>query len=105
MYAGYKKQVLAALAAPTLPLHGCRLMSSKWTITRHYTKKQREFDLANLVAGAKPFPDVLKYYGIIHDDAPRFFTCDYRQVQDGEDYTELTLEAVHVTSPTDIQRV
>jgi hypothetical protein len=38
-------------------------------------------DFANLVAGAKPIPDILKTLGYIYDDAPRYFSCVYEQHQ------------------------
>jgi len=93
-YAGYKKQWSAALAAPSAPLHGCRLDWSVWSIERHYTKRQKEFDLGNLVGGAKPIADVLKQLGVIVDDRPKNYKCDYRQYQDDKDITVIILESI-----------
>jgi hypothetical protein len=106
-YAGYRKQWAAALAAPTLPLQGCRLDWSVWRIVRHYTKRQREFDLGNLVGGAKPVADSLQQLGVIVDDSPKHFKCSYEQLQDGTDRTVITLESItRVTqTPTEVSGV
>lgn len=41
----------------------------------------RLVDFANLVGGAKPIPDALTRLGWIRDDHPRWFFCDYSQIQ------------------------
>jgi len=49
-------------------------------------------DYGNLVAGAKPIPDCLKYLGYIYDDAPKWFTCAYEQFQAPEALRGTVLE-------------
>jgi hypothetical protein len=41
----------------------------------------RLVDYANLVGGAKPIPDALVRLGYLKDDGPRWFFCDYFQIQ------------------------
>jgi hypothetical protein len=43
--------------------------------------RTRLVDYANLVGGAKPIPDILARLGYIHDDSPRWFYCEYQQIQ------------------------
>jgi hypothetical protein len=43
--------------------------------------RTRLVDYANLVGGAKAIPDCLKRLGYIHDDSPRWFFCEYSQIQ------------------------
>jgi hypothetical protein len=43
--------------------------------------RTRLLDYANLVAGCKPIPDTLKRLGYIKDDSPKWFHCEYEQVQ------------------------
>ena len=54
--------------------------------------RNRLVDFANLVGGAKPIPDALVRLGWLKDDSPRWFHCDYSQLQvpRGEERTELT---------------
>ncbi len=60
-------------------LRGLYLPWSKWSITRVYRKPQRHFDYGNLVGGAKPIPDALITLGVITDDNPDCFSCEYSQ--------------------------
>jgi hypothetical protein len=55
----------------------------------------RLVDYANLVGGAKPIPDSLKRLGYLKDDSPRWFHCDYSQIQvaKAEERTELEFVA------------
>jgi hypothetical protein len=64
---------------------------SEWSIERKYSAPSKEFDLANLVGGAKPIPDVLKKLHIIVDDAPSYFKCEYIQTKADETCTILRL--------------
>ncbi len=41
----------------------------------------RLVDYANLVGGAKPIPDALIRLGWLRDDSPRWFFCEYFQIQ------------------------
>ena len=43
--------------------------------------RNRLVDFANLVGGAKPIPDCLQRLGYIVDDSPKWFECDYQQIQ------------------------
>lgn len=43
--------------------------------------RTRLVDYANLVGGAKPIPDCLVKLGYLKDDSPRWFHCDYFQIQ------------------------
>ncbi|HYF25372.1 MAG TPA: hypothetical protein VD931_06500 [Baekduia sp.] len=47
---------------------------------RIITYRPRALDHGNLVAGAKPIPDVLIALNYLRDDSPAWFDCDYRQV-------------------------
>ena len=53
--------------------------------------RSRLVDYANLVGGAKMVPDCLITLGYLKDDSPRWFRCDYRQIQvpRAEERTEL----------------
>jgi hypothetical protein len=53
--------------------------------------RTRLVDFANLVGGAKPIPDGLVRLGYLKDDSPRWFHCDYCQLQvpKSEERTEL----------------
>jgi hypothetical protein len=57
--------------------------------------RNRLVDYGNLVAGAKPIPDILKKLGHIKDDSPRWFTCEYNQVQvsKADERTEIEVPA------------
>jgi hypothetical protein len=46
--------------------------------------RQRLVDFANLVGGAKPIPDCLIRLGYIKDDNPKWFDCQYLQLQVGK---------------------
>lgn len=43
--------------------------------------RNRLIDFANLVGGAKPIPDSLVRLGYLKDDSPRWFSCEYQQIQ------------------------
>lgn len=101
-YAGYKKAWFAAVAQAGVAIQGIISKKSLWRIVRHYTGKQKEFDHANLVNGCKPIPDALKHIGAIYDDAPRYFTCEYAQLQDGKSCTDIILVESNDTPPEDI---
>jgi hypothetical protein len=58
-----------------------KLQWSVWGLTRVIHPGSKVYDLANLVGGAKPIPDALTFHGVIVDDAPDYFTCDYAQIQ------------------------
>ena len=68
-----------------------RLLWSRWRIERVYKPPKREFDFGNLVGGAKPLVDCLTEHGVIFDDSPRFFTCDYSQYKGDANKTIITL--------------
>jgi len=56
--------------------------------------RNRLLDYANLVGGdCKPIIDCLVQLGYIKDDSPRWFTCEYQQVQvaRNEERTEIVL--------------
>lgn len=54
---------------------------SRWTLTRFYDGREREFDYGNIVGGAKPIPDALKHHDVIVDDKPSCFKMEYLQVK------------------------
>ena len=60
---------------------GARFSWSKWSLTRFYDGREREFDHGNLVGGAKPIPDALKHHDVIVDDKPSCFKMEYYQVK------------------------
>jgi len=64
--------------------------------------RTRLVDFANLVGGAKMIPDCLFRLGWIRDDSPRWFHCDYRQIQvpKAEERTELEF----IPSQPDVQQ-
>lgn len=65
-------------------------------ITRIYGGRSRDFDFGNLVGGAKPVPDALIELGVIADDNPRQFACEYvqRKAMPGEECgTMIEMEA------------
>lgn len=81
-------------------LAGAYLPYSEWSLTRLYCPPKREFDLANLVGGAKPLIDCLAELGVIVDDAPKYFRCTYRQFKSDRNQTVLTLlKVTDGTSP------
>ncbi len=53
--------------------------------------RQRLVDFANLVGGAKPIPDCLIRLGYLKDDSPKWFNCEYLQLQvkKSEERTEI----------------
>jgi hypothetical protein len=101
-YAGYKKQWFAAVQSAGLALAGLHLDFSRWAIVRHYDGRQKEWDHGNLVAGAKPAPDALKHIGAIRDDAPKYFSCEYRQERGGTHTDIILLEGRHDSPPIQV---
>jgi hypothetical protein len=77
-------------------LKGLNLSWSEWEICRLYCKPKRAYDFANLVGGAKPVPDSLKASGIIVDDKPANFKCDYFQVEASAPLTIIRLIAANL---------
>ena len=73
------------------PLRGCCLPYSEWELTRVYTPPKRLYDKANLIGGAKPLIDTLVKLGVIWDDDPTHFECDYKQEKGDVNATRLTL--------------
>lgn len=65
---------------------------SQWVITRIYCGRSQEMDYGNLVGGYKPVPDWLQEWGVILDDNPRRFKCEYQQVRSAQGVTRTTLE-------------
>jgi len=84
------------------PVAGLRLPWSEWRITRVWGPRNRELDYGNLVGGAKPIPDALITAGVIVDDCPANFSCDYLQRKElQESYTEITLLRTAHERPAD----
>lgn len=77
----YRKEfdVWAMLMAIALP--PCSVPPQSKKCFRIISYRNRLCDFANLVGGAKPIPDILKRRGYIRDDSPRWFHCEYAQVQ------------------------
>jgi hypothetical protein len=100
-----KREWSTALEPHLTALRGLRLEHSSWHIVRIYGHGKRELDYGNLVGGAKPIPDCLKDFGVIKDDKPENFHCDYTQRHDPsiEGYkTLIILWELHVPSTNDI---
>ena len=81
---GYSKEVRkwrTVLQAALVPsgITGSQFDNSSWVITRVYGGTAREYDLSNLVGGAKPILDVLIKLGVIVVDNPQHFQCTYAQ--------------------------
>ncbi len=62
------------------PLLGLNLVWSRWSFLRLIPARGRWYDDANLVGGGKPIPDALKEFGVIKDDAVKYFKADYDQL-------------------------
>lgn len=84
----WRKRVSHALRT----LRGARFAWSLWLIERVYGPRNREFDFANLVGGAKPLVDSLIDLDVIEDDSPAHFECAYDQFRGEENMTRLTLK-------------
>lgn len=70
-------------------------------ITRYWAKRQRAFDHANLVGGAKPLVDAMVRVGLLVDDSPEWFEGYYRQARDpdGRGWTVIVIEEVEEVEP------
>lgn len=67
------------------------------TITRVYSKKQRQFDIGNLYYPAAIIIDLLVGIGWLRDDNPKWLSdlhCNQRQSQSPECWTEIVIEDV-----------
>jgi hypothetical protein len=60
------------------------------TLTRLYTGRMREMDLANI--DTKACVDAMKLAGLIFDDAPRYYEGHVMQERCGERGTRITIE-------------
>ncbi len=80
LYARHVKEWYNHLEPFVYDLKGLGLSWSSWEIIRVIRPPCREFDAANLVGGTKPIPDGLQRYGVICDDSPKHFHCDYFQM-------------------------
>jgi hypothetical protein len=87
VYYNEKKAWLAVVSRCMRDMHGMRLDRSTWRIVRRYCGRQREMDHANLVGGCKALVDCLTKCGIIVDDAPKYFDCNYEQWRNEEGLT------------------
>lgn len=76
------------------PYFGSMLPYSVWSITRVYSSRKREMDMANIVGGFKPLVDLLSEFGIIVDDSPRYFECSYNQEKGGQTHVALILKEI-----------
>lgn len=74
-----------------LQLSNIQLWYSRWRLVRQYRPPHRELDWANLVGGAKPLIDCLVEFGVIHDDRPAHFKCEYEDIKGPVDKTFLSL--------------
>jgi hypothetical protein len=86
-----KKDWLTRVVNAFYKYRGVCLPWSHWSITRIYSGRNRELDYANLVGGAKPLVDALIDAGIIKDDGPKYFLCDYHQERGDNNHTLLKL--------------
>jgi hypothetical protein len=68
-----------------------RLPWSRWRLERIWCAPKREYDFANFVGGAKPLIDCLIDHGLIYDDDPKHFTCEYEQIPGESNHTRLIL--------------
>ena len=91
-----------ALGLLLRPVAGLRLNWSEWQITRVWAPPRRELDYGNLVGGAKPIADCMIEMGVIVDDCPANFSCDYDQLRTAkESYTLITLLRYGYVRPSD----
>ncbi len=86
-----KKDWLTRVVDHFYKYRGVCLPWSRWSLRRIYAGRNRELDYANLVGGAKPLIDSLIDTGIIVDDAPAYFKCDYEQERGENNCTVLEL--------------
>jgi hypothetical protein len=63
----------AQLSPKERPDHKVRLVVTSY--------RNRLLDYGNLVGGCKAIPDCLIRLGYLHDDAPKWLDCEYRQTQ------------------------
>jgi hypothetical protein len=80
-----------ALSLLLRPVAGLRLNWSEWQITRAWAPPRRELDYLNLVGGCKPLADIMIERGVIVDDCPTNFHCDYFQRRGSVSCTVITL--------------
>jgi hypothetical protein len=87
------KQSWLNFMEPAFASMGGRYSWSSWRLTRLYAGRSREMDHANMVGGFKPVPDWLQKRGVILDDKPSCFDCEYQQVRtaSGVSMTQLEL--------------
>ena len=79
----YERMIRAAIVAHKVMLAvGPRAAKRRVTLTRFYTGREREFDRANWVGGAKPILDALVRCGLLVDDSPRWLDDYYHQRRD-----------------------
>lgn len=91
-----------ALGLLLRPVAGLRLNWSEWQITRCWAPPRRELDYGNFVGGCKGPIDCLTEAGVIRDDKPANFSCDYVQTRvSGESYTLFTLLRTAHERPSD----
>jgi len=88
----YKRRWMATISQVMHAWRNVVLTYSEWSLERHYAPPHRQMDFANLVGGAKPLIDSLTDCGVIKDDNPDCFLCDYKQVADVHSYTRLILK-------------
>lgn len=77
-YAKYRDRWFKTLAYYFRP-HARTKKKIKAKIIRIMGKGQREFDYGNFIQGAKPIPDFLQKIGLIWNDSPNWFDCEYQQ--------------------------
>ena len=56
------------------------------------SRRGKLLDFGNFVAGCKPIPDCLSRMGYLRDDKPRFFECEYVQVNAPKGLRGTTIE-------------
>jgi len=90
-YRSDKKDWLERVGLRFRAYRGLYLPWSRWSVERIYKHPNREMDFANMVGGTKPLIDCLIEQGVIEDDRPNNFECDYTQYPGDRSVTILTL--------------
>lgn len=75
----------------THTLYGRKLAKSSWELEDLRAGRAKQYDFANLVGGAKPLIDLLIEFGIIIDDRPACFECNYNSSKAEQSGTILRL--------------
>ncbi len=96
----YRKDRDAWMMLLRVWLRPCARPAKCHTRVEIHSFRNRILDDANLRGGCKGLVDNLKRLGLLYDDAPRFFHCDYEQHQVPR-AEERTVVIIHPSTPVD----